>query len=131
MVYTIEKTRYGIRLSFDGMMTEEIAKNFAKEFMEVLNSTTGEIGILMELSKGKPMPPGAQAAVNECYQAVLQRGLTRSANIVASALMKAQMTRRAREFGTYSRTRYIDATAEADPEQVALDWLERGIDPDR
>ena len=131
MVYTIEKKPYGIKLSFDGMMDEEIAKNFAKEFMQVLNSIKGEIGILIDLSKGKPMPPAAQAAVNDCYKAVVQKGLTRSANIVSSAIMKTQMTRRAKEFGTYNKARYIESTTKANAEQIALDWIEKGIDPDQ
>ena len=130
MVYMIEKNSYGLKISFDGMMDEEIARRFAAEFMQSLNSIEGEISLMIDLSKGSPMPQAAQEAVNDCYKAVIQKGLIRSANIVSSTLMKMQMTRRAREFGTYNKARYIDTSAN-NYEQVALDWIEKGIDPDK
>ncbi len=128
MLYLIERTPYGIRVAFDGMMSEEIAKQFRSEFLQLLDSTPGEISILIDLRKGHPISVESQAIVNDCYHAVIRRGLTRSANLVASAMMKMQMVRRAKELGTFDKVRYIDASA--DCERLALDWLEKGIDPD-
>ncbi len=131
MVYAIEKKPYGIMLSFDGMMNEEIAKKFAVDFMKVLDSFDGSISILINLINGKPMPAESQGAVNNCYKAVVQKGLIRSVNIVPTSLMKLQMIRRAKEFGTYDKARYIDSSSSPNWEQIALDWIEKGIDPDK
>ena len=131
MIYTIEKKAFGIMLSFEGMMDEETAKKFAEDFMKILDSFVGSISLLINLINGKPMPAESQAAVNDCYKAVIQRGLIRSANIVPSPLMKLQMIRRAKEFGTYDKARYIDSSANPNWEQIALEWIEKGIDPDK
>ena len=131
MIYTIERKPYGLRLAFDGMMGVEIAKNFAGEFMRIYAGIDGSICILIDLTKGKPMPPESQALVNDCYKAVLQKGLIRSANIIPSSLMKIQMVRLAKEHGTYDKARYIDSTVNPDWERIALDWIEKGIDPDQ
>ena len=130
MIYKIEEAPYGIRVTFDGMMDEEVAKEFAKEFLRVLAGIDGNISILIDLRRGKPISVKSQEALNECYNAVVKKGLIRSANIVSSALMKMQMMRRAKELGTYDKVRYIDSSENENCEQIALDWLERGIDPD-
>ena len=131
MVYTIEKKPFGLMLSFDGMMDEGIAKKFAEDFMKIFDSFDCSISLLINLIKGKPMPAESQAAVNDCYKAVIKKGLIRSANIVPSSLMKLQMIRRAKEFGTYDKARYIDSSSNSNWEQIALDWIEKGIDPDK
>lgn len=131
MIYKIERARYGIRVTFDGMMEEDTAKEFAKEFMRLLAGINGSIGILIDLRKGMPISAGSQAALNECYREVVKKGLIRSANIVSSTVMKMQMMRRAKELGTYDKARYIDSSGNDRCEQVALDWIEKGIDPDK
>lgn len=131
MIYKIDKMTYGIRVTFDGMMNEEVAKDFAKEFLQVLSGVNGSMSILIDLRKGKPISAESQAILNDCYSAVIKRGLIRSANIVSSSLMRMQMERRARELGTYDKVRYIDSSADGNCEQIAVDWLERGIDPDK
>lgn len=131
MIYQIQKTPYGIRVGFDGMMDEQVAKEFAKEFLQVLTGVDGSMSILIDLRKGKPISAESQAILNECYYAVVRKGLIRSANIVSSPLMKMQMMRRAKELGTYDKVRYIDSSDNDGCERVALDWLERGVDPDK
>ncbi len=131
MIYKIEQAPYGIRVTFDGMMDEDIAKEFAKEFLRVLAGVDGEMSILIDLRKGKPISGKSQEALNECYNAVVRKGLIRSANIVSSPVMKMQMMRRAKELGTYEKVRYVDSSGDDNCEQIALNWLERGIDPDK
>ena len=130
MTYTIDETPYGLRVSFDGMMGEEDARRFRGDFLRTLEAVAGPISILIDLRKGQPISPRSQEIVADCYRAVTEKGLVRSANLVSSALMKLQMVRRAREMGTYDRARYVDASAGPRCEQIAVDWLEKGLDPD-
>lgn len=131
MIYRIEKAPYGISVTSDGMMDEEVAKEFSVEFLRKLAEISGSISILIDLRNGKPVSRESQLVLNECYDAVIRKGLVRSANIVSSGLMKMQMMRRAKELGTYEKVRYIDSSAHENCEQVAIDWLERGTDPDK
>ncbi len=131
MIYSIKKEPFGLRVTFDGMMNEESSKSFSKEFLDILTTINGNVSILIDLRKGKPISPEAQAIVNDCYYAVIKKGLVRSANIVSSSIMKMQMIRRAKELGTYDKARYIDASLNENCEQIALDWIEKGIDPDK
>ena len=131
MFYSIEKKEYGIRIAFEGMLDEENARKYVAEFLPVLNSMVGEFGIIMDLTKAKPMPEASQVIVNEAYKAVLQKkGMNRSASIVSSPTMKMQMVRLAKERGVYDTTRYIDIETSADYEKAAVDWVAGGIDPD-
>lgn len=131
MFYNIEKKPYGIKLTFDGLLDEENARKFASDFEETIDSFSGNIGILIDLTKGMPMPGNSQLIVNELYNKILKKGLTRSANIVTSTLMKMQMVRLAKEHGTYDKARYIDASANPGWEKTATDWIENSIDPDK
>jgi hypothetical protein len=130
MIYTVERKDYGIKLSFDGLLDEENAKLFINDFNKIIDSINGSVSILIDLRKGMPMPGKSQELVNEGYTKILQKGLTRSANIVSSSLMKMQMIRLAKEHGTYEKARYIDSTNNPDCENEALNWIEKGIDPD-
>ncbi len=131
MIYHVDREPYGLRVTFDATMDERTASQFRDDFLQVLETVSGPISILIDLRRGGPISPRAQEYVATCYHAVDAKGLIRSANIVSSALMKLQMVRRAKELGTYEKVRYIDPSTQVDFEKVALEWLEKGIDPDR
>jgi hypothetical protein len=132
MSYSIEKKEYGIRITFEGMLDSENANKYVAEFLQVLNTMVDEFGIIMDLTKAKPMPEESQVIVDEAYKAVLQKkGMNRAASIVSSTIMKIQMVRMAKEHGIYDKARYIDATTNVNYEKAAIDWVERGIDPDQ
>ena len=130
MFYKIEKKSYGFRLTFDGMLDPENAEKYTEELLAALATWTGSVGVMIDLTKAKPMPPESQKIVAAGYKAVLMKGLTRAVSVVPSGLMRMQMMRLAKENGTYDKARYIDSSTCPQWESVALNWIVLGIDPD-
>ena len=59
------------------------------------------------------------------------KGMQRSVVILSSAAIVMQFKRMAKETGIYEWERYIDASKHPDYEKPAVDWLTKGIDPDK
>ncbi|MBU0984121.1 MAG: hypothetical protein KKA42_09650 [candidate division Zixibacteria bacterium] len=57
--------------------------------------------------------------------------MIRSAVILRSPVTTAQFKRIAGETGIFRNERYIDASSLPDWEQIALDWVEKAIDPEK
>jgi hypothetical protein len=79
----------------------------------------------------KPLPPDAQASMEEGQKLYKQKGMERSVVILNSASLTMQFKRIAKETGIYEWERYVDASKTADWEKVGLDWVKKGVDPDK
>lgn len=57
--------------------------------------------------------------------------MQRSAVVLSNAILTLQFKRIAKETGIYEWERYIDASKNPNWEEIATDWLEKAIDPDK
>ncbi|OEU57610.1 MAG: hypothetical protein BA871_10695 [Desulfuromonadales bacterium C00003096] len=60
-----------------------------------------------------------------------EKGMVRSVVILDNVITKMQFRRIGKETGIYEWERYIDASSVADWEKIGIDWLSKGIDPDK
>jgi hypothetical protein len=128
-----EATPYGLRTRIWGYFTPEEALAWGDDYRRIVSSPTrpARFGQLVDLREQKAYPPETNAIIQEMMTYVRQNGLERSAVILNSSVTKMQITRLAKEAGMYAWERYINAAEHQDWERVALDWIEKGIDPDK
>lgn len=130
-MYKIEKKHYGYRLTFDGFIKEDEMKQWVEESRQVLQTAPKEFGVFVDMRTLKPLPPESQKYMEEGQKSYKTKGMIRSVVILASAVTKLQFKRIAKETGIYEWERYLDVDTTPNWEQVGLDWIQHGIDPDK
>jgi hypothetical protein len=130
-MHKIEKTEFGFRLTFDGFIKADEMKTWAADSKKALESVPSRFGVFVDMRNLKPLPPDAQAPMEEGQKLYKQKGMERSVVILNSASLTMQFKRIAKETGIYGWERYVDASKTADWEKVGLDWVKKGVDPDK
>ncbi|GAB1429901.1 hypothetical protein MASR2M18_07340 [Ignavibacteria bacterium] len=130
-MYKIEKTGYGFKLTFADFINAEEMKKWVEDSKKALLTTSSGFHIFVDMRTLKPLPADAQQYMQEGQKLYKQKGMTRSAVILASSVTKMQFKRIAQETGIYQWERYIDASSVPAWEKVGVDWLKSGIDPDK
>ena len=131
MPSTTESTAYGYRSTFCDPVTIEETQLWAEEVRQIVEGRT-TFGQLIDLRGRKRLSgvPEEEALIKEQMLYVRDHGLLRSAVVVANRQVALKIKQLAFGTAVYDWERYIDG---ADPqwERIALDWIERQIDPDR
>lgn len=125
-----ESTGYGYRSVFTDPVTPEDLRAWAEEVRRVVGERRSFAQIIDVQGRQRLSGcPEQEEIIQESMRFVKEHGLRRSAVIVSTREVALKIKQLA--FGTaiYEWERYIDGS---DPrcQQIALDWVERGIDPD-
>lgn len=128
-MYQLEKTDYGVRLTWNGVAQVDEVQHFQTESKRLLPTLKQPWHILVNMVEGKPFPPDAAALLQEVQAYYRSMGMQRSIVIVDSTIMVLQLRRVAKESGILEFERYIAiAKYPNDWEARALDWLRNGVD---
>ncbi|HRP02252.1 MAG TPA: hypothetical protein PLE30_06340 [Candidatus Kapabacteria bacterium] len=130
-MYKIEKVDYGFKLTFGDVIKPEEMLNWVNESKKVLLGASHSFGVLVDMRTLKPLSAEAQNYMHDGQKLYKQKGLTRSAVILANSVLKIQFKRLAQESGIYQWERYFDATADKNWESASVAWLKTGKDPDK
>lgn len=129
-MYQIERRPFGFLLTFSGFIpVEEMTAWVAKSRTELAHASKG-FGILVDMRSLKPLSPEAKTAMEEGQKLYKAAGMGRSAVILDSSLLTMQFKNIAKDSGIYQWERYLNASAHPDWEQLAIDWIKDGKDPD-
>jgi hypothetical protein len=130
MPATVESTSYGHRSVFSDPITLADTVAWFEELKRCVEGKTS-FGQLVDV-RGRQRLTGIrdqEQVVEEAMGYLLAHGLTRSAVIVATTQTALKIKHMAFGTNVYERERYIDGSA-PDSEQIALAWIEDGVDPD-
>jgi hypothetical protein len=105
------------------------AREFAQELQVQLARQTKPFGTVIDIRSLVPPEPEVAAILTDCESITKQAGLKRRAMVVRSPVIKAQARQVAHQSLTADQERYIDAARVEDWERVAIDWVEKGIEP--
>ena len=130
-MYKVQETDYGLEFSLEGFVQEEEMKSFSKEVGKVMRKLTQGFGILADMRGMSTLPPESRAVMEHNMELAKQAGMGRSAEIVNDFIAAMQFRRMAKEAGISSLMRQIDAGSVADCKRIAIDWIVKGIDPDK
>lgn len=129
-MYQIDVMPYGVRLTFEGAMDAEEAETFTVEYRKALDSIPSECSILVDCRKAWPSSPAALFMLSSAYREGRTHGLNRVAVILTSDTLRNQISLSSKREGELSMLRFIDASKSLNWETIALDWIDRGIEPE-
>lgn len=130
-MYTIEKKFYGYKLTFGTEIKEEEMAQWVQEVERKLSLHRGSMGVFVDMRTLRPLTPEAQGHMQKGQKLFKEKGMERSVVILSSVAITMQFKRIAKETGIYDWERYINASQDPDWEKTGLDWIEKGIDPDK
>jgi hypothetical protein len=130
-MYKIEKKDYGYKLTFGGFIQPDEMKTWVDESKKALATAPAKFGIFVDMRELKPLSKDAQEHMQEGQKLYKAKGMARSVVILANAITKMQFQRIGKETGIYEWERYIDISSSPDWERIAVDWISKGIDPDK
>ncbi len=130
-MYELHETEYGIKFIFKGFMEKEELLRWAHEVGQAMKKVGKSFCVLHDMRGMYPLPPEARDLMKSNMEQAKQAGLGRSAQIVDDAITAIQFKRLAKEVGIADTTRQIDASSVSDCERMAIDWIVKGIDPDK
>lgn len=130
-MYKIEKTPYGVKLIFSGMIQAGEMASWVKESESFAKTLPPEFGVLVDMRELKPLADDAKQEMQKGQIIYKTKGMKRSAVILSSSILTMQFKRIAQETGIYAWERYFNSAVNQNWEAAATDWITKGIDPDK
>jgi len=130
-MYQIEKKPWGLKLTFADFIQKNEMEKWVQEAEQTLKDQKGSFGVLVDMRTLKPLPKDAQEKMEEGQRMFKEKGMSRSAVVLSSALTTMQFKRIAHETGISQWERYIDASATSDWEGASVAWIQGGVDPEK
>lgn len=130
-MYKIEKQTWGFKLTFADFIKADEMEEWKNESEAALKAQTGEFGVFVDMRVLKTLPQDSKTVMEKGQALYKEKGMTRSVVILDSATVTMQFKMIAKQSGIYQWERYIDASTKSDWEKIGLDWIVKGIDPDK
>jgi hypothetical protein len=130
-MYKIETTEYGLKLIFQGFISKEELKRCHLEIAKIVPMLKKGFSVLHDMRGMQTLRPDARELQKRSMVNAKKAGHGRAAQIVNNTIAAIQFKRLAKEAGVSDTSRQIDASSVSDCEKVAIDWLVKGIDPDK
>jgi len=130
-MYKIEKKDYGFKLTFADMIHSDEMKKWVGEVKTNVATAPSKFGVFVDMRTLKPLPSDAQQLLEDGQKLFKEKGMEKSVVILNSTVIKMQFMRLAKDTGIYQWERYVDASKESNWEQVGINWISKGIDPDK
>jgi hypothetical protein len=130
-MYKIEKTHYGIKLTFAQTISKEEMAQWVLDSEQFLIDFPSEFGVFVDMRELKPLTLEAEREMNKGQRLFKEKGMIRSVVILNSAIVTMQFKRIAQQTGIYEWERYINAKAEPNWQRMGENWLIKAVDPDK
>ena len=130
-MYRIDKKSYGPHLTFSGYIPKDELEQWLADSKEMLKSFPDEFVVFVDMRDMELLAPESRPAMIDGQRYYRAHGMQRSVVILKDKITMLQFIGIAKETGIYEWERYIDANAEPNWEQVALDWILNAVDPDK
>ncbi len=129
-MYKIEKRDYGFKLTFSGIIQKDEMLQWLEDSREALANIQNEFYVFVDMRGLHTLPPDSQVYMKEGQQLYLNKGMQRSVVITDSDLNRLQFIRIAKQTGIFPGERYIDAAVYNNWEEIGLNWILKGIEPE-
>jgi len=128
-MYGIDKTPFGYHVTIEGSLSDSETAQLKQEVAGRLSDQTAAFSVIVDLRKLIPPHRDGLKILRDCAEFALRAGMIRIAIIYTSPVVREQIKQTAFMSGRNPVGRYIDATGTEDPERVARDYVESGIEP--
>ena len=131
MSFNIEKTSYGVRLTFGGVVAAGELQEWLRQSRQLLDSQQDPFYTFVDMRTLTPLESEGRAAIDEGQRFYRSKGMVRSVVILENPVTTAQFKQIAHETGISKWERYIDASSNPDWEAQGIAWLTDGAEPDQ
>jgi hypothetical protein len=84
-MYNIEKTNYGLKVQYSGLLSMDEVNAQKEEIKNIIETLPNKIGVLIDMREMSPLSKECQEVITET-QKMLKPRLSRSATIVDNAI---------------------------------------------
>jgi hypothetical protein len=127
---TVEKTDYGIQLTFVSPINLEETLNFRDQFDAAVLEMKREFCVFVDMRKLILLPVDCKPLVEEVQVHARENGMQRSVVILNDKLATMQLQVIANKTGIRSWERYVDSSKHDNWEKRGMDWILHAIDPE-
>lgn len=127
-MYTIEQKDYGIRLTFSGFLRESELLSWQAEMLPLLDELPASFGMLIDMREMTALPAKSQEVMVATQKRFKSR-VIRSVTVIKSVITDIQSKRINNISGVNETKRYINAAEVSDWETKAINWIQKGIEP--
>jgi hypothetical protein len=129
-MYKIERKHYGLHVTMGGLYSPDEISIYVKEKERLIAEIDGHFSLLIDLRSAIPPDHADETLLQESQAKLKSWGLQRMAIIVKSPIVGTQARQIAISAAVKEQTRIINASKVPDWEEVALDWILYGKEPD-
>lgn len=123
-MYRIEKTPYGLKLTFGGQMNAVELQSWLEDARRTMVEMPGPFQVLVDMRDLSPLDEEAQKVFIRGQHTFRKAGMVRSAVVVRNPETRGQFERIARQSGIHVAERYFTVDADDDWDLDALAWLQ-------
>ena len=128
-MYSIEETDYGFRLVFGGSITKNEIWRCSKDLRDAIDSRGRSWSLLLDLREMAVLPQESRDAMVKIQRVSPGLGMMRLSVVLDDPVIRIQFQRIGQESGISHMERYMDASSLPNWEQIGLNWVRAGIDP--
>lgn len=129
-MYIIERTDYGMKHTFQGVLDEKEMKMWLQDSQQILKTVDQQFNIVVDMREIKPLGHQVEEILYQGTKMMGELGLNRGAVVLEDPVVFRQMRQIAKYANLQKKERYIDTFTTKNWEKLASDWVEKGIDPD-
>jgi len=132
VMYKIERRPSGYLLSFSGTINvDEMQRWYNESKAALIGERSSEFGVVVDMRDLQPLKDEAKKVMVNGQHLYKEKGMRRSAVILANAEVCKQFKNLAVQSGIYVSERYVDATGTTNAVDKAINWVKNGVDPDQ
>jgi hypothetical protein len=128
-MYSIQRTSFGYYVVIEGTFDDAEAAQFKDEIRARLTGSIESFSAIVDIRKLVPPHSLGQSHLCESIDVAFGGGMQRVAAIYNSPIIRDMLKQFAFLLGRNPVGRYIDASKVDNPDQVALDYIEHGVEP--
>lgn len=128
---TWQETNYGYYFVFAGIITVHETETWVNEVKESITDGKERFSVFVDMRRSVIFPNECKQLLENIQGYCRQHGMIRSVVIVSDDVTFRQMTLIAKKTGIYNYERYINSESYDNWEEIGMDWIKDGIDPDQ
>jgi len=129
-MYQIEKTYFGLRLTFTDIISGEEMARWVEEFSAEVDKINGDFAVFVDMRTLEVLSKYAQDYMRKGQTAAREGGMLRSVVILSNPKIKMLFVNIAKKSGIYEWEKYIDVSTEPDWEEKGMQWILNAVDPE-
>ncbi len=129
-MYKFEKQDFGLKLTISGDLTEQEISGMTVELKSLVGAIRQPFSIFVDAREVMTLNQSVFHLLSECQRIVKDAGRQSAAIVVNSPILKSQGQRITLDSGSTEAVRFIYSDKTEGWEEVAMDWILNGIEPD-